>query len=286
MSANRIDYILSVEIRGEREEVEELLQGRLFLTSCEGSVSVDRDGSSFLDCYFSDPAARASARQVIESVDGIARIDEDDRQRRDWLADYEESLVARNVGERFIVAPRRDLVTSSHRTPIIIPQERAFGTGTHETTALCLAMLERADCRGKLGLDIGTGSGILAIGMALLGCRKVFGFDNDPEVLGIIDDNLERNGVDAKLVRYFVGDTNAVRRARVDVLTMNILPEVIVPLLPEVKTMMVSGASLILSGILRERSEWVIEECRLVGLALEVDGSDGEWWCGKFTLSS
>lgn len=287
MSGNPIDYILSIEIRGEREETEELLQGRLYLTDCEGSISVDREGVAYLDCYFATAVDRTNARRLIESVagDGV-QIVEHDRPRRDWLADYEDSLVAKHVGERFIVAPRRDLVASSARTPIIIPQERAFGTGRHETTALCLAMLESVECSGMRGLDIGTGSGILAIGMALLGCRKVIAFDNDPEVLGIIDDNLERNGIERERVRYFVGDTSSIRDARFDVLTMNILPEVIVPLLPEVKLMMSERAALILSGILRDRSGWVVGECLANGLTLLQESTDGEWWCGRFAGSA
>lgn len=279
MISAAVDYILSVPL-GPDADKEDDLQASLYLTACEGSVVVVNDGVSILECYFASAADREAAREVIverHSLDGNAV----DRERIDWLERYEDSLVAKNIGERFVVAPRADLIPAGTRIGIVIPQERAFGTGNHETTSLCLAILEGVDCREALGLDIGTGSGILAIGMAKLGCRRVFAFDNDPEILGIVEENAARNGIELTRFATFIGGPEALAGERFDVATMNILPEVIVPLLPHVRSIMKPGSTLIVSGILVEKSAWVSSEALENRFELEAERSDGEWWAGK-----
>jgi len=279
MSATAVDYILSIPL-GTDDSLEEELQASLYLTACEGSVIVASESGTFLECYFASAADREVARTVILSRHSIA-MTMSDRDRIDWLERYEDSLVAKNIGERFVVAPRADLIPSGDRIGIVIPQERAFGTGNHETTALCLALLEQVDCRGALGLDIGTGSGILAIGMAKLGCRRVFAFDNDPEILGIVEENAARNAITLDRVATFIGGPEALAGDRFDLATMNILPEVIVPLLPHVRSILRNGATLIVSGILVEKSAWVTSHALENRFTLADQCSEGEWWAGK-----
>ncbi len=163
----------------------------------------------------------------------------------------------------------------------MIPQERAFGTGSHESTALCLEMLEKADLEGKRGLDIGTGSAILAIAMARLGARKVFAFDNDMETWEVAPKNLARNGVEEGRIGFFVGGIEALRaRPSFDVVTMNILPHVIIPALPAVRSVLAPGGRLILSGIMTTQRDEVVAAAEAAGLRLVDEAARGEWWCG------
>jgi len=105
------------------------------------------------------------------------------------------------IGESFIVAPDARLIPAGERRhPIIVPQEQAFGTGSHETTSLCIEMLEGLDIRGRRGLDIGTGSGILAIAMLRLGAAKVIAFDNDVDAYGPLRDNQIRYSDESDLL--------------------------------------------------------------------------------------
>jgi len=160
----------------------------------------------------------------------------------------------------------------------------AFGTGEHPSTRGCLLALNSLALRRRFErpLDIGTGSAILAIAMVRLGARKVVAFDNDVDAYAAMRDNRMRNGVAESTLALFIGSVEALRGGRFDVVTMNILPEVILALLEQVRTRMADGAALILSGILLSQRDRVVEGCRQTGLRLERENAKGEWWCGLF----
>ena len=201
----------------------------------------------------------------------------EDRPRVDWLERYEQSLQPLFIGRRFLVAPDRSLVPkTTDRTPIVVPQEQAFGTGSHETTTLCLEMLERLDLRGRRGLDVGSGSGILAIAMEKLGASAVVALDNDLDAYGPLRDNRIRNQAHYGI---FIGGIESLRGGVFDVVTMNIVPEVIVPLLPDVKRHV--HGDLILSGILTARRDDVV---RVAGKPVE-EAERGEWWAARYRFS-
>lgn len=275
------DYILEISWDFERTDLDDRVEGLLFLTSSLGSQIGERNGANLVSCYFASAEERARARQILGGIEGIA-LDEVERERVDWLDLYRQSLEPIFVGERFVVAPDASLIPAGSRHAIVIPQERAFGTGSHESTSMCLAMLEGLELEGRRGLDIGTGSGILAIGMVRLGARIAFAFDNDLETWEVLPKNLVRNGVAEEQLPFFVGGIDAVApAASFDVITMNILPFVIIPNLPRVAAMLAPGASLILSGILLGQKEEVLAAARAAGLQLAGETSKGEWWCGR-----
>ena len=254
------------------------MQARLFLTSSTGSSSVENGGVITLTAYFDSAGDRDTALRSFGDFDVRA----ENRPRVDWLERYEQSLEPMLIGRSFIVAPDASLVAGSNRIAIIVPQEQAFGTGSHESTALCLEMLERVDMRGKSGLDIGSGSGILAMAMIRLGAAKVIAFDNDVDAYGPLRDNRIRNSIGEAEMPLFIGSIEALRGGAFDVVTMNILPEVILPVLPQVVSRMADGAHLILSGILTVRREDVVEAALAHGLELVREGSKGEWWACVF----
>jgi ribosomal protein L11 methyltransferase len=276
------DYIL--EVRYARDEAtDDAVQARLFLSGCAGSRLIEETGTTALEAYFASAAARDEATAGLGGLP--VTLTPSDRPRLDWLELYEQSLTSMEIGERFVVAPDRSLIPQGTRLPIIIPQEQAFGTGSHETTALCLEELERIDVPGRLCADIGTGSGILAMAMLLLGARKAIAFDNDPDAFAPIRDNMQRNGVALHRMPAFIGPVEALR-GTYDLITMNIVPEVIVPLLPLLAMRLRPDADLILSGILTVRGAEVVEACEVVGLSLASEHTKGEWWCGRFANSS
>jgi len=168
------------------------------------------------------------------------------------------------------------------RHALVVPQEQAFGTGSHETTSLCIEILDTLDIAGKRGLDIGAGSGILALAMCRLGVDHVIAFDNDVDAFAALRDNRVRNGVEAARMPIFIGGLEALRGGAFDVVTMNIIPEVIIPLLGAVKRHV--DGSLILSGILVIKRDDVVAACAAHGLQLVEERSKGEWWAGRFTL--
>ena len=273
------DYILEVSFESS---LDDLVQSRLYLTESLGSTSVEGPaGTTTVSAYFDSPEARAAAMTLFGGLDVELRTLE--RARVNWLERYEQSLHAIEIGERFIVAPDAALLESdTRRLRIIVPQEQAFGTGSHETTALCIALLETIDVSGKRGLDIGSGSGILAIAMHRLGAKKVIAFDHDPDAYAALRDNRIRNGVPEPAMPIFIGGTEALRRGTFDILTMNIIPEVIIPLLGSVAERMADGAALIVSGVLGERRDDVAAAARSHGLGLSDEKRRGEWWAGVF----
>jgi ribosomal protein L11 methyltransferase len=275
-----IDYILEVSFDARDQVLEEEVQARLFLTASTGNSAREVNGTVTIAAYFDSAAERELAHEAFR---GLADVDirDDDRDRVDWLEHYQQSLEPILIGEHFIVAPDAALIPpGTPRHSLLIPQEQAFGTGSHETTALCIELLTTLDLRDALGLDVGSGSGILALAMLRLGARKVIAFDNDTDAYGALRDNRMRNGVDPARMPLFIGSIETLRGGRFDVITMNIIPEVILPLLPDVLPR-VNGA-LLLSGILTTRRGDVVSACDSHRLRLTEERSRGEWWAGVF----
>lgn len=276
------DYLLVLSFPAERADLEELVEGMLYLSASTGTAIQDAGEKRAVVAYFDEPEQRSSVAAQLRATAGL-EITERDVPRQDWLELYQQSLTAMEVGERFIVAPDRSLFPpDSGRIPIIVPQERAFGTGSHETTSLCLGMLEKLGTSGKRCVDIGTGSAILAIAMVKLGAKRVVAFDNDLEAAEAIEMNLERNGVPSGTIVPFIGGPNALRGGEFELATMNIIPEVIIPLLPSVRPLLAPAASIVFSGILVAAREEFLAAAERQRLRLVSEASKGEWWCGVF----
>jgi ribosomal protein L11 methyltransferase len=276
------DFILELSFDAREAALEELLQARLFLTASTGSTSSEVNGTATIAAYFDSPEDRAAAAEVLRGL-GEVEFHETERERLDWLDVYQQSLTPLFIGARFVVAPDVSLFPAdSDRLTIVVPQEQAFGTGSHETTWLCIELLETMDVAGKRGLDVGAGSGILALAMHRLGARYVVAFDNDTDAYGALRDNRIRNGVPEAAMPLFIGSVEALRAGEFDLVTMNIIPEVILPLLADVVPRLAPDARLILSGILVVKRDDVVAAARPHGLTLVAERMKGEWWAGVF----
>jgi ribosomal protein L11 methyltransferase len=276
------DFILELSFDSRDAALEELLQARLFLTASTGSTSAEVNGTTTISAYFDSPEERSSAAESLRDV-GDVEFHETERERVDWLDLYQQSLTPLFIGARFVVAPDASLFPAdSDRLTIVVPQEQAFGTGSHETTWLCIELLETMELAGKRGLDIGAGSGILALAMHRLGARRAFAFDNDTDAYGALRDNRIRNGVDDPAMPLFIGSVEALRAGEFDVVTMNIIPEVILPLLRDVVPRLAPDARLVLSGILIVKRDDVVAAAAPHGLTLVSERMKGEWWAGVF----
>jgi ribosomal protein L11 methyltransferase len=276
------DFILDISFDARDTALEDLVQSRLYLTPSTGSSSSEANGTTTISAYFDDADQRDEGARELADLAGI-ELHANDRERIDWLDRYQQSLEPLYIGERFIVAPDVSLIPrDTSRHALVVPQEQAFGTGSHETTSLCIEILETLDVAGKRGLDIGAGSGILALAMCRLGANHVTAFDNDPDAFVALRGNRTRNGIDAPLMPIFIGGLEALRGGTFDIVTMNIIPEVIIPLLGEVKRHV--RGSLILSGILVIKRDDVVRACAEHGLEIGEERTKGEWWAGRFKL--
>lgn len=148
----------------------------------------------------------------------------------------------------------------------------AFGTGTHPTTALCLAWMDGADLAGKTLIDYGCGSGVLAIAALKLGAARVIGIDNDPQALTASRDNAERNQVSDRLALYLPQDTP---KLRADALVANILAGPLSELAPTLASLSHRGAPMALSGILEGQHEALLARYSRDFTNLETTVQDG-----------
>jgi ribosomal protein L11 methyltransferase len=274
------DYLLEILFETTNVTLDEHVQSRLFLTQSTGSTSDDKG----VYAYFDDASSRDAALEALREIDGV-ELRTTERERVDWLDLYQQSLEAMEIGERFLVAPDASLIPrDTDRLALVIPQEQAFGTGSHETTSMCLELLEMGDCEGKRGLDVGSGSGILALAMLKLGARRAVAFDNDVDAFAALRENRARNGIDPDQMPLFIGGLDALVGGTFDVITMNILPDVIIPMLPHIVWRMGPRAKLILSGILITRANEVVASAERVSLDVRFEREKGEWWSGVFQL--
>lgn len=267
-----IDYILEIDFEDPADE--ERILATLFLTPSTGSTSAPNTVAA----YFDSPEERDGAARLLREFDTRAL----ERERVDWLEKYQQSLEPLFIGQRFVVVPDATLLPRDADLTIIVPQEQAFGTGSHETTSLCIELLETLPLARKRGLDVGAGSGILALAMLRLGAAKAIAFDNDPDAYGALRDNRIRNHVPDAALPLFIGSVDALRGGTFDVITMNIIPEVILPLLGDVVMRLDGEGRLLLSGILVVRRDDVAGAAATHGLTLVDERSKGEWWAGVF----
>ena len=209
----------------------DLLIAELFDSGCSGLNELsDLSVRAFFD---DEEAAVASAKRF----GGIPQPADD----RDWVTEAQKSLQPQNVGERFFLVPEwRDDPTPPGRFRIEVNNGLAFGTGKHETTRLCLALLETWVKPGMTVLDIGTGTGILSQAAKLLGAAKVYACDIDHSASEIA----AQHGIPA-----FTGSAEAVQTGLADLLVANISPEAITAMQPEVPRILKPGGIAILSGL-------------------------------------
>jgi ribosomal protein L11 methyltransferase len=265
------DFVLEIVCDPKREDE---MTARLFLTRTTGCTTDEYAGRSIITAYFESAETRDEAASWFGDVDVTAG----ERERLDWLRIYQQLLHPIFIGDSFVVAPDAELIPAdTDRHALLIPQEQAFGTGSHETTSLCIELLETLDLTNARGLDIGAGSGILALAMLRLGAARVIAFDNDADAYAALRDNRVRNGIAPPQMPLFIGGMDSLRGGRFDVITMNILPEIILPLMPRVVRH--AKRDLILSGILTTRRDEVVAACPL---PLAEECEKGEWWAGRF----
>lgn len=174
---------------------------------------------------------------------------------RDWDAEWRRSLKPLRFGRRLWVCPVGQACPDPAGTSVLLETGLAFGTGTHPTTAMCLAWLDGQSLAGCRLLDYGCGSGILAIAALILGAGSAVAVDIDPQALTATRDNAVRNGCDARLrIGLPADELPESRPGTCDVLVANILSGPLVRLAPDLRHFVRGGTRVALSGILVDQA--------------------------------
>jgi ribosomal protein L11 methyltransferase len=199
---------------------------------------------------------------------------------QDWFKKWRETLKPFAVGRKFYVLPFRDRkhFVPAGRLPIWLEPGMAFGTGTHETTQLCLEAVEDHLTAGMTFLDVGTGSGILALGAAKLGAARIVACDSDPVAIQIARSNAIVNRCSSRL-RFIPGEIQDVRGRPFDLVVANLTLEIIEEFLGPVQNRLSPGGKLILSGILNRQLSHLRPYLRRNALSVADYRKKGEWAC-------
>ncbi|HJW08795.1 MAG TPA: 50S ribosomal protein L11 methyltransferase [Holophagaceae bacterium] len=216
---------------------------------------------------------------------GVGLLEQERFADEDWLAKSREGFGSFEVGRRFFVRPLwEDTPATGERMALVVNPGLAFGTGGHETTRLCLELLEHLANAGELEgpvLDIGAGTGILALGAYLLGATEVTAFDIDPDCGPAMAELVEMNQHllhGARPFDAFVGTLDDPRAGGPwRLLLANILLETIQALLPRMAEIAGPGARLIASGILGEREDEALLSLMSEGFKPLKVLREGEW---------
>lgn len=201
----------------------------------------------------------------------------------DWNENWKKYFHVSEIGEKLVIVPSwEEYENKQGRTVLNIDPGAAFGTGTHATTSLCLTLLEKHINSGVKMLDIGTGSGILAIASTLLGAESAIGVDIDAQSVKTAKENAEINNVENKC-EFIVGDLADKISGKFNVICANIVADVIIKLFDNVADFMEDDAVLIISGIIDLRKDDVLNSALAHGFKiLEENYKDN--WCA-FTLT-
>ncbi|WP_103981290.1 50S ribosomal protein L11 methyltransferase [Helcococcus massiliensis] len=239
---------------------------------------IDKDARINYEVYFEASDKGLEDREKLKkylskefpSIDFI----EKEIDNSNWEDEWKKTYKSFNIGDRILIKPSWEEEVDTDKIVIEIEPKMAFGSGTHETTSLCMEYVEDKDLSGMDILDIGCGSGILSILAKKLGAKNVLACDIDPIAVSSTIDNAKINGVDlqAKESNLF-----ANVEGEYDLIFANILAEILVEMIGQSKEYIKKSGILILSGIINEKADIVKEA--LIENAYEIldQREKGEW---------
>lgn len=195
----------------------------------------------------------------------------------DWSEVWKQFYKPFHAGRTLVVKPSWEPYEPQPGDRVIeMDPGMAFGNGTHETTGLCLALLEDAVREGDRVIDVGTGSGILAIGAARLGAKRVLAIDIDPDAVRVARENVARNGLTDR-IDCVKGDLLQKREETCEVCVANIIADVIIAFAKPLTNHIVPGGLFVCSGILKEREQDVLAALNAADYTVLRVERRGEW---------
>ena len=209
---------------------------------------------------------------------GACEVDQEVFEAIDWLAGFRESTRPFEVGERWWIDPHPDRPTAppEGRRRLVIEPRMAFGTGSHESTQAILVMLEDIEVSDCRVLDVGTGSGILALAAESMGAVSVVGIDIDETAIWVALENARRQEWSSR-VRYVLGSVECIACAEFDIVMCNMITSSFLPLAGKLRDKLASGGVAVFSGLLASEIESVSQALTEAGFVIASRRILGDW---------
>ena len=258
--------------------------------------SPEDDGIAYLNFYLEESEdkeemlrkVKEALKELRSFVDiGEGTITESQTEDKDWINNWKQYFHQFYVDDILIIPSWEEVKKEDENKMIIhIDPGTAFGTGMHETTQLCLRQLKKYVNDQTVLLDVGTGSGILSIAALKMGAKHAVGTDLDPCAISATKENLEANQIVPGSMEVLIGNIiddkevqDQVGYEKYDIVTANILADVLVPLTPVIWHQMKRGGIYITSGIIDEKEKTVAEAVKKAGMEILEITRQGEWVC-------
>ena len=218
----------------------------------------------------------------VKSLDldtGSLEIFKKEVKQENWENEWKKYFNVQKVSKSIVIKPSWEEYSAKEGEKIIdIDPGMAFGTGTHETTRMCINAIEKYMNKGDSLIDIGCGSGILSIAAAHLGAEKVIAVDLDKLAVKVSKENVDLNGFSNTIdVRY--GDLTDVIDEKADVIVANIIADIIAKLSENIADFIKDGGYFISSGIINDKKDFVISKLKENNFDIIEENNDGEWNC-------
>ena len=212
---------------------------------------------------------------------GQGRVYTESVKEEDWANNWKQYYKPTRIGDNIVIKPEwEDYEAGENDLVIRMDPGMAFGTGSHETTSMCIVNLEKYVNKDSTVFDIGCGSGILGIVAAKLGAKDVVGIDIDAVAVKVAKENISKNGVDKVMVAMegnLADDMDKDKKA--DIVVANIIADIIVILAKDVKSFLKEGGIFISSGIILAKIDEVVASLEENGFEIVSVEKKGEWAC-------
>ena len=258
--------------------------------------AVEDDGIAYLSFFVEEDSDVDIEDMIVQVKDALEQmrnwcdigegsITVDETEDLDWINNWKQYFHQFYIDDLLVIPSWEEVKTEDEGKMILhIDPGTAFGTGMHETTQLCIRQLKKYITPKTRLLDVGTGSGILAILALMYGAASAIGTDLDPCAIEAVADNCANNGISKEQFELIIGNIITEKEVQdkvgyecYDIVVANILADVLVPLTPVIVNQMKKGGIYITSGIIDDKEQTVVEAVKAAGLEVLEVTYQGEW---------